>query len=707
MLGGATPAAAETLVVTEEGNQGPDTLRDVLARAGDGDVITFSPELIGVFDPVIQIYLYGTPLTIEDSVTIQGPGREAIQIALYGDGIVIPDAGDEVVIEGVSLVGGSTAGCIASNGELTLRSSTLTDCYRPADAGVVLLGDTVLDRVAVTGGQGAFGAVRAMGDLTVLGSAFSSNGRSVVASGDVTVSHSTFAGSGSALEASGPSTRITDSTIVGHDGTADDLAAAVVINGSSATVERTTISGNTADLAGGILVQGGNLTLESSIVADNVGATTGDVLLNASTITARSTLLEDPGATALLAGVDGNIIGEDPLLEPFADAGGWTYSVVPGIGSPVLDQGDAGDATTDVRGFAREFGAGADMGATERDAGPVLEVWSTAMDGVGSLVQIVDDANDAGLPATITFDSTVTGTIRLASTLYAQVDMTLEGPGADELALSGSDIRRLVNASSAAFHASDLTMVDGHIVPGTVSGGNTGAAILSGPYDLTLQRMVFDSNTANSGGAVYGVFGSIEVDDSTFVGNSATSFAGRGGAIVMVQGALDIDGTTIADNTGRSGGAIAATMSDVDITSSTISSNTGVDGTLMFVSSDITIAHSTITGNEDPTGAVVGYVFGPPGSELLLQLDHTIVGGTTGGGADVYLEHPLDTTATATWSLIEDPGTSGFDETGNNIIGVGPDLGVLADNGGSTSTHLPNETSRALDAGDPNITGAP
>jgi hypothetical protein len=72
------------------------------------------------------------------------------------------------------------------------------------------------------------------------------------------------------------------------------------------------------------------------------------------------------GAGGISNGVNGNMVGVDPLLGPLADNGGptQTHALLPG--SPAIDRGrnDLGLAT-DQRGFGRVAGRAADMGAFE------------------------------------------------------------------------------------------------------------------------------------------------------------------------------------------------------------------------------------------------------------------------------------------------------------------------------------------------------
>jgi hypothetical protein len=170
--------------------------------------------------------------------------------------------------------------------------------------------------------------------------------------------------------------------------------AAGIFAEADATVQNSTVSGNTASVdAGGMKVLG-ILTLENSTVAFNTqgvaGYGAGLVLLNGgianSSIIARNKpapgghyydLLCTAGKTLagnnnLLNGADciipGTIVVGDPLLAPLANNGGPTKTHALGVGSPAIDAGlNPHDFAHDQRlaGHERVFGAAADIGAFE------------------------------------------------------------------------------------------------------------------------------------------------------------------------------------------------------------------------------------------------------------------------------------------------------------------------------------------------------
>jgi CSLREA domain-containing protein len=128
----------------------------------------------------------------------------------------------------------------------------------------------------------------------------------------------------------------------------------------------------------------------------------------------------------------------------------------------------------------------------------VLTVNSTAdnttVDAFTTLREAIATANSDSAADTIVFDPAVFNTpktITLASQLTISEDLTIEGPGADLLSISGNNASRVfvLNSGDEAL-IQDVTITEGY-----VSDTNGGAIWSEG--DLTLQRVVVSNSTAN------------------------------------------------------------------------------------------------------------------------------------------------------------------------------------------------------------------
>jgi len=155
-----------------------------------------------------------------------------------------------------------------------------------------------------------------------------------------------------------------------------------------------------------------------------------------------------------------------------------------------------------------------------------LTVTNNADSGSGSLRDAI-----ANTPAGGTVDFAVTGTITLLSEIViASKDLTIRGPGADQLTISGGNSTRIFRMTGSpgvnTIVVSGLRLANGFV------NGNGGAIKMRGP-NLELNNCVFDSNTATcdgggcraQGAAIRNESGpglTIVVNNSTFTSNSSS-----------------------------------------------------------------------------------------------------------------------------------------------------------------------------------------
>jgi hypothetical protein len=288
---------------------------------------------------------------------------------------------------------------------------------------------------------------------------------------------------------------------------------------------------------------------------------------------------------------------------------------------------------------------------------------------LGSLRQAILDTPAGG---TVDFQPGLTGTITLTSgELAISKDLTIAGPGADVLAVSGNHASRVFDIA-ATFIASlaGLTISDGR-VSGTERGGGisnggtltvTGCTLSfngtpgfgGGIYNfgtglLTVTGSTFTGNAAFSGGGIRNE-GTLTVTDSTFGGNQATGPGARGGGIDNVaSGTLTVTGSTLSGNYvsvggGCHGGGICNEgTGTVTVTGSTLSGNTadgssgGGGGICNEGTGTVTVTGSTLSGN---TASGFGAGTGNGGGILCLAqgatltvTDSTLSGNSATGGS--------------------------------------------------------------------------
>src|SRR5712692_7186674 len=193
--------------------------------------------------------------------------------------------------------------------------------------------------------------------------------------------------------------------------------------------------------------------------------------------------------------------------------------------------------------------------------------------GAGSLRQAILDANSLPGADAIDFAGGLSGTITLTSgQLNITDDLTIEGPGAGTLAVSGNDASRVFRVGSGVSVDIDaLTITHGLADNG---GGiwNVGGSLSLAHVIVSQNQALGAPGSAAQGGAVLNQGGTLTIDHSTFTDNQAiggnggpgqVGGGGDGGGIANVVGIPDLSATltvshsTFADNRaiGGTGGA--------------------------------------------------------------------------------------------------------------------------------------------------------
>ena len=212
--------------------------------------------------------------------------------------------------------------------------------------------------------------------------------------------------------------------------------------------------------------------------------------------------------------------------------------------------------------------------------------------GPGSL----RDAIAIALPGD-TINVMVSGTVTLTSgPLLIRKNLTINGPGASNLAISGNDSSRVVTI--------DVTTADVAISGFTIRNGSAdyGGGILNAGR-LTLIDIVVSGHSALwNGGAIYNA-GTLVLRNGTISGNSAAVYGG--GLYIETGSAMTISNSVISGNAASIGGGITNHDGTLSLTTTSVSGNSaagaygGSGGGIMNggLGGTVTIADSTISGN--------------------------------------------------------------------------------------------------------------
>ena len=329
----------------------------------------------------------------------------------------------------------------------------------------------------------------------------------------------------------------------------------------------------------------------------------------------------------------------------------------------------------------------------------------------GAATATVTTCNDSGpgsLPVavaaaaagdTITFAPTPPcTTITLAATIDITTNLTIDGPGAGALAVSGGGTVGVFDvASGVTALISGLTIEDGDAAAG---GGIDNA----GTLDIT--ACTVSDNTASTGGGILND-GTLTVTGSTLSGNDASD--GSGGGIANLDSATVTD-TTLSGNSANSsnapypasptydypaGGAIDDYYGYLTLATSTVSGNSanGNGGGISTEFGAVIVTNSTVSGNGAAANGGGIYNYG------IVIAAATIVADSTAGGDCLNVRAIRN----ARYDL-DDDGTCGFSTSSHSLSDVDPELGALEDNGGPTETQAPAADSPVLNQIPPGTT---
>ena len=326
---------------------------------------------------------------------------------------------------------------------------------------------------------------------------------------------------------------------------------------------------------------------------------------------------------------------------------------------------------------------------------------------------------------TITFDPSVFGTqqtITLTSNAInltkAAGTLTITGPGANLLSVSGNSASAVFGLGGGNAALSGLTITGAANGPGAminmggrvtltncvVSDNNVVyGAVYTGHQGTT--KLIDSSVTNNVGTDAGGVFNfqnaTTELDDSSISNNTGS----QGGGVLNLGGVVALGGCTISDNTSSqyAGGISNGYLGPADflcvmvLTDCTLSGNTAgeaVGALLNGPGASATLNNCTISGNSS------GYAGGLANAGGYVELGNTIVAGNTSPTApDAYGSlHSLGNNLIG----VVDSKASGLissDLTGTNDSPINPLLAPLGSYGGPTQTMPPLPGSPAIAVG--------
>ena len=612
----------------------------------------------------------------------------------------------------------------APGGTILAGAGTFTENITIGDGKTLVgagVGSTTVDgstggtTVVVTAGGATFE------DLTIAnGSDFADDGGNVRSLGNDVTLNNVVVQSGSAINGGNifvdsATLTINDSFIV--DGASSEAGAGVYVT-DDAVITNTVFDSNNAfnSSGGGLYVGGGATVVTGGTFQGNVAEGSGGAAFVA--------------ADAALAIEDANACALAPDLGAFTPLTVFdTNTATSGLGGAIFNEGDLFVGKTL---FASNSGAG---GGAIAQQGNVADIFCSAFSGntAGPGSAIYAPGSPLYVESTLFFANDGSGAINASGDVdvhLSKFDANVGGGMYLDLADSYVGVgNEFVNHSSQAVFAQTSGRFDstnetyqnntdngalgaalfvqspeGTIVGGTFTGnaGQTGGAIYNN-FDLNIEASSFTANLATDDGGAIATTGLLNVVDSTFDGNFAN---GVGGAITSAIGEINIDGSTFTGNTAASGevqaGGAVLFANGGFVINSTFNNNStdGGGGAIGVILKPVEIHNSTIVGN-----TAVG--FGPGVSaELagLAQVANSIIADNSFGGG---IESNCFNVGSLGYNVF---GTVGCDagptdqQGGDPVEGqptLDPVVGALQNNGGPTETMALLPGSPAIDNGDP------
>ena len=515
------PAQAASLLVNSTGdaltNDGSCTLREAITNANN-DAVTWSDcatgsgaDTISFAPGVTTIFLTGSLPDISDSagLTINGTPADGL-VRIEGADIYRPFnvfASGSLTLIGLEIANGraigADGGAILNDGTLTLTDSVIDSSYTDQSGG------------------GLYNS--ATGTATITSSLLTDNGSSlhgggIYNDGTLTVVNSTLWGNVSYPSVGGG-----------------------IYNAGSLTLSNSTLASNWKHNLYNAAT--GTLSMTNTILANSNGdcANDGTITLNDHNLIEWEDLVWDTSCGGT------NLVTDDPLtIEHPANNGGPTLTLALTPGSPAIDAGGGSCELVDQRGVTRPQYAGCDLGAFEVNsllASTTVDITGDTYDGFCTPGDCsLRDAVASVVPGgTVDFDLTYPATITLTTSLITiNKDLTLSGPGAANLAVSGGDSIPIFNIKAGStVNIAYLSLADGRAI------GADGGAILN-DGTLTLTDSVIDSSyTDQSGGGLYNSATGTATITSSLLTDNGSSLHGGG---IYNDGTLTVVNSTLWGN---------------------------------------------------------------------------------------------------------------------------------------------------------------
>ena len=282
------------------------------------------------------------------------------------------------------------------------------------------------------------------------------------------------------------------------------------------------------------------------------------------------------------------------------------------------------------------------------------------------------------LSITGTDDNALTGDLDILG------DLVIRGEFNETTIVDGGGIDRVFHiAAAGVVQFENLTIQNGNVTTSLLGGGG----ILNEVGDLTLKKVILQSNTTTAVGGGMDNAATVTLIDTTVKENEADDGGGifNGGTLLLYNSSL-YGNTAMTDTGGGLDNAGISTLQNV-----TISGNYAVAGGGIFSDGPLYMVNVTVVTNTafniDKGGNIE--------NADTLRIKNTVVANSASG---------LNCAGNGDWVSeghnLESTDTCNFSSAGDLTNVASFSVGLLDDNGGPTLTHALPPDSPAIDAGD-------
>jgi len=607
---GVPVSAADIILVPNDPVQG--SIQGAIFNASSGDTIVLNP---GIY---YENYIWlSKDITIKADTISGGDRTNTIIDGMRGLNGIFTDyqnTGASITIDNLTLRNGwssGSGGAIYSTGNVTIISSTITDCLAVVKGGagsggaifsagsVTVISSSIINCSA----QGTIvstpygGAIHSDGDVIVTSSAFNNcsahmGGGAFFAQGNATVTDSVFSRCmsyplGGAIWVFSGNVMVTGSTF--KDCSTNYGGGAIYVTSGNVTVSSSTFSNcftpnSGASNGGAINAKSGSVTVtDSTFINCTVDYSSGGAIFSGSNITVISSTFTNCTATG--AGQGGAVYSANDITvtsSSFTDCSAGSS----GTGGAILS--GSGNATITNSTFFN-CSAGVNGGAV-RGYYNVIITSSTFINCSSSIGGAIHS-----LGSVMVRESTITNS--------SAVDV---GYGSQGGAICASGEVTIINSSLANCSATN---------PSGSSHANTGGAIYTTGNVTVTESNITDCSAASNGGSIWVQLGDVTVTDSTI---SNCSSGGSGGAISntawqnLASGNLTVTDSTISDCSASLDGGAIMWYASATVTNSTISNcSSSANGGAISISPDwygtgtATVTDSTFTNCSANSGGAI------------------------------------------------------------------------------------------------------